>query len=233
VFSEIKSIKYVGKRRVLNLEVVKNHTFITGNGIVVHNCDWMSSASQKCILDLQETVQSMTRFIFCCNYEHKILPELKSRCQVIHLGNPPATDIFKHCSKVLLNEGIKVHDKKAVVSLIKEMYPDIRGILNTLQMNVVDGEIKDIRTYNTNDVYADILKSIKDKDPNNVRQLLRSNMVHYPELFSYLYENVSEFTDVGNAIIMIGEHLYRDNFVSIKEINFLAMVLRMIRDKVV
>ncbi len=195
--------------------------------------DHLSFQAQAMLRDLMEQVQEMTRFIFACNYEHKVIPELKSRCQVIHLNSPPASDIFKHCLKVLENEKVKIKDKKSIVELIKEQYPDIRGIINTLQMNTVNGEIKSIKSFNANDVYESILNSIKEKNPNKIREILRSNMVDYPSLFNYLYENVSQFNDIGNAVILIGEHLYRDGFISIKEINFLSFVMKMIKDKVI
>jgi len=51
--SEIKSIRFVGKGRVRNLTVNKNHTFLTANGIVTHNCDL---ASNK-ILCLQSVLE--------------------------------------------------------------------------------------------------------------------------------------------------------------------------------
>lgn len=37
--SKVISIKKIGKGKVRNLTVTKNHTFITDNGIVTHNCD--------------------------------------------------------------------------------------------------------------------------------------------------------------------------------------------------
>lgn len=40
---KIKSIKKVGVGKVRNLTVFKNHTFLTSNGIVTHNCDLASN----------------------------------------------------------------------------------------------------------------------------------------------------------------------------------------------
>ena len=37
--SKVKSIKKIAKGKVRNLTVSKNHTFVTENGIVTHNCD--------------------------------------------------------------------------------------------------------------------------------------------------------------------------------------------------
>jgi len=195
--------------------------------------DHLSIPAQAMLRDLMEQVHEMTRFIFACNYEHKVIPELKSRCQLIYLNSPPATDIFNFCLKVLKNENVKITDKKSLVELIKLKYPDIRGIINTLQLNAIDGKISDIKVYNVNDVYQSILESILKKDANQIREILRSNMVDYSSLYNYLYENVGKFNKIGDAIILIGEYLYRDGFVSIKEINFMSFVMRLIKENIV
>jgi len=56
---QIKSIKKIGKGKVRNLTVNKNHTFLTANGIVTHNCDL---ASNK-ILCLQSILEGKGVFL--------------------------------------------------------------------------------------------------------------------------------------------------------------------------
>ena len=51
---KVKSVTPVGKKRVINLTVSKNHTFITKNGTVTHNCD---AAHTNKILVLQSTLE--------------------------------------------------------------------------------------------------------------------------------------------------------------------------------
>lgn len=36
---KIKSIKYIGKQDVYNMEVEKHHNFSIQDGLIVHNCD--------------------------------------------------------------------------------------------------------------------------------------------------------------------------------------------------
>jgi hypothetical protein len=56
---KIKSIKKIGKGKVRNLTVTKNHTFLTSNGIVTHNCDL---ASNK-IMSIQSTLEGKGVFL--------------------------------------------------------------------------------------------------------------------------------------------------------------------------
>jgi len=229
----ISSIKYIGKSRVINLNVKKNHNFITKNGIPTHNSDYLSLNAQAMLRDLMEQVQDITRFIFCCNYGHKMIPELLSRCQVVELNNPPLKEIGKFILNIIKKEKIKVANNDEIISLIKTYYPDIRRIVNTLQYNIVNGAINHIKMDNVNSVHDEILKAMKNGDINEIRKILRSNSIIYTELYQYLFESVGDFNDPGNAIILIGEHLYRDAICAIKEINFVTMVVKMMRDKIV
>jgi hypothetical protein len=86
---------------------------------------------------------------------------------------------------------------------------------------------------NINSIHDEILKAMKNGDINEIRKILRSNSIIYTELYQYLFESVGDFNDPGNAIILIGEHLYRDAICAIKEINFVTMVVKMMRDKIV
>lgn len=224
----------------------KIKSFATGMGtsplkiVYLNEADFLSTAALAALRDLIEQVYGMTRFIFLVNndtfpacYDQDVLRAIKSRLQPIRLDNPPAPEIFKHVMKMLTKEGVKVHDKKVVVDVVKALYPDIRGIINTLQLNTTNKELKTVTVIGNNDTYAEVLAAMKAKDPNKIREVLRSNAVRYPDLYNFLYENIGDFKDIGNAIILIGEALYRDATISIKEIGFLRMVMLMIRDKVV
>lgn len=225
MFLKIKGIKYIGKSRVINLNVKKNHTFITSNGIITHNCDYLSPNAQAMLRDLMESVQNITRFILQCNYGNKIIPELQSRCQVIELNGPPMKDIGVHVLKILKSEGVTIKNKSAISDTIKKLYPDIRKIINTLQMNTIDGILDTVKIEECNEVYSNIFKAIKKGDLDEIRKILRSNAVNYTELYSYLFDQAGDFKSPGDAILSIGEYLYRDGIISIKEINFMAFVV--------
>lgn len=229
MFCKIKKIKPVGRGRVINLNVKKNHTFITKNGIVTHNCDYVSVPGQAMLRDLMEQVQKITRFIFMCNYGHKVIPELQSRCQVIEMGNPPIKEIAKFVMYVIKQEKIKIEDVSIIADLIKRTYPDIRKAVNTLQLNVVDNKISNITYQNTNGVYSLILQKTKEGDLDGVRKVLRSNTINYTELYEYFFEHVDTFKSPGDAIIEIAEAMYRDGIIAIKEINFISLILKLIK----
>lgn len=201
--------------------------------VVLNECDSLTAGpqgAQKMLRQLMEDVQKITRFILLANYKKFIIPELMSRCQTVEMGNPPAKEIFKFVSDILSSENVKVSDKSIVVDIIKKMYPDIRQIVNTLQLNTVDGKLTSFDRSPT-DQYKEILKSMKDGDLEEIRRTLRSSPISYNELYQYLFDNVGEFSSPGDMIVQIGEYLYKHNIVSIKEINFMAMVVYCIKKK--
>lgn len=208
--------------------------------VYLNECDWLSPAAQAMLRDLIESVQSVTRFILCCNYIHKVIPELQSRCQLYELSNPPAKEVALRCFNILNKEGVK-YDKKVVIDLIKTIWqkrPDIRSTLVTLRQNIHDGVLSDtIRISSSEAVYEEVLKAMKSSDPDKVRTVLKSNQLDYAGLYTYLYDaimtNDEVFKKDAQAIIDIGEHCYRDNIVAIKEVNFMHMYFKMLSEGVV
>ena len=194
--------------------------------VILNESDFLSLPAQAMLRDLMEQVQGITRFVFQCNYGHKMIKELLSRCQVVELNNPPAKEIYEHCVSILNKERITIKNKSAIVNVIKRLYPDIRRTINTLQMSV-DGGVLDVVKYDSStDVYGAILGFMLSKDVDGIRKALRSNIINYPELYQYLFDEVGQFKSAGDMIILIGEHLYRDSIIAIKEINFMTMVIR-------
>jgi replication factor C small subunit len=203
--------------------------------IVLNEADSLTSGpqgAQKMLRQLMEDVQKITRFILLCNYEHNIIDEIKSRCHTIKIDNPPAKEIGKLCLFILRNEKVKFNVKD-VVAIVEKCYPDIRKTINVLQLNTVNKKLVGSRLSVSEDVWKKIHSLMLKQDVENARKELKSNYIDYPDLYKYLYENAGEFKEPGGAIILIGEHLNRNTFYPIKEINFMHMFVQMIFQKVV
>lgn len=196
--------------------------------VVMNEGDNLTTDAQRMLRQLMEDVHKITRFIFLANYEHLFIPEIKSRCQMIELSDPPGKDILALCENVLISEKVK-YDKKTIVSIIKKCYPDIRKTLWRLQENTIEGTLQSDKVSESEDVFSSVLSLMKNKDLDGLRKLLRSNVVDYIGLYEFLFENAGEFASPGDAILEIGEHLYRHDRVAIKEINLVHMVVSMMK----
>jgi hypothetical protein len=82
-------------------------------------------------------------------------------------------------------------------------------------------------------VFEKIMESILKQDIEEVREHLKNNFIQYEELYSFLYERAGDFKQPGAAILLIGKYLYQNFTMAIKEINFMAMLMEMILNKVI
>ena len=203
--------------------------------VVLNEADSLTSGpqgAQKMLRQLMEDVQKITRFVLLCNYEHNIIDEIKSRCQTVKIDNPPAKEIGKLCLKILKREKVK-YKAEDVIAIVQKCYPDIRKTIQVLQLNTINKVLVGSRLSVSEDVWKKIFDFMLKQDVENVRKELKSNYIDFPDLYKFLYENAGEFKEPGGAILLIGEHLHRNTFYPIKEINFMHMFVQMIFQKVV
>ncbi len=202
--------------------------------VILNECDSLTSGpqgSQKLLRQLMEDTYKICRFVLICNYEGFIIPEIKSRCQVIKFEKPPMKDIGKLCLSILRKENVQF-DSKDMIDIIQKCYPDVRKTINVLQENTIDGKLTGSKLDSSEDVFKAILGYMIEQDIEKVREELRSNYIPYPELYAYLYDNAGEFKQPGGAILNIGQFLYQDTTVANKEINFMTMVVKMIYEQI-
>ena len=68
-------------------EKVKNFATALGNTkikiVYLNECDRLTSAAQETLRQLIEDTHKITRYLLVGNYLNRIIPELKSRCEVI------------------------------------------------------------------------------------------------------------------------------------------------------
>lgn len=144
--ASIKSITPLGKAKVRNLTVDKNHTFITENGIPTHNCDQLTHAAQGTLRATMEEFADNTRFVLTCNFKNKLMDAIHSRCTFVDFTASPEEkkkmimQAWKRCVEILAIENVEA-DKKVVAHLVDKYFPDMRRVLNTLQQAAATGKV--------------------------------------------------------------------------------------------
>ena len=197
--------------------------------VVFNEADALSSGqsgAQKILRQLIEDTHNMCRYFFLANYDQYIIPEIKSRCEVIPIDRPPEVEIAKFALKILKAEKVEYHPAD-VMKIVRKCYPDIRKVIWSLQENSINGKLIDTNTYSNEDVFKDVLKYMLAKDIELVRKTLKNNYINYNQLYDYLYENAGEFGAPGPAVIKITDALRWDPTVANKEINFMGMFFEM------
>ena len=210
--------------------------------IILDEADFLTIQAQASLRNIIETYSRTTRFILTCNYLERIIDPLQSRCQVLKITPPSKKEVAQHISTILEQENInyKLEDLALVVN---KHYPDIRKILNTCQVNNVEGTLKIDKTVLTSNSYKDgVLKELKSPSKSsfkNIRQILAdSNLDDFEEIYRFLYDNLDEYgnNDLSKAMIVIEieSYMYHANFRIDKEINVMALlasILKIINNK--
>jgi len=205
--------------------------------VILDEADFLTIQAQASLRNIIETYSRTTRFILTCNYLERIIDPLQSRCQVLKITPPSKKDVAQYISTVLDKENIE-YELQDLVLIINKHYPDIRKILNTCQVNSVDGKLKIDTSILTSSNYTDaILKELKTPSKNsfkNIRQILAdSNLDDFEEIYRFLYDNLDEYgkNDLAKTsiIIEIENYMYHANFRIDKEINVMALICSILK----
>jgi len=201
--------------------------------VILDEADFLTIQAQASLRNIIETFSRTTRFILTCNYVERIIDPLQSRCQVLKIVPPSKTDVAKHVASILEKENAK-YDINDLKSVVNQFYPDLRKILNTLQLSNQDGKITmDKSLLVSNNYMIQVVKELQAKSPNwkTIRQIIAdANVNDFEELYKYLYDNASEYAsgNEGMVAIYINEYTYQSNFRIDKEINCMALISRLI-----
>jgi DNA polymerase III delta prime subunit len=205
--------------------------------IILDEADFLTIQAQASLRNIIETYSRTTRFILTCNYLERIIDPLQSRCQVLKITPPSKKEVAQHVANVLDQEDIN-YENFNIAFIVNKHYPDIRKILNTCQVNTIDGELVIDTSILTSSNYKDaILKELKAPSKNsfkNIRQTLAdSNLDDFEEIYRFLYDNLDEYgkDDVNKALIIIEieNYMYHANFRIDKEISVCALIASILK----
>jgi DNA polymerase III delta prime subunit len=201
--------------------------------VIIDEADYMNAESvQPALRSFIEEFSNNCRFIFTCNFKHRIIEPLRSRCANIEFKvdagekQAIAAQFFKRVSQILKNENVEF-DPKVVSELIIKHFPDYRRILNELQRYSVSGKIDTGIFVNlSEESYKELYKGLKDRDFTEVRKWVAKNSdADTPVLFKELYDNSASFLDqstIPNLILILADYQYKAAFVADHELNIMA-----------
>lgn len=201
--------------------------------VIVDEADYMNAESiQPALRNFIETFSGNCSFIFTCNYKHRIIEPLHSRCAVIEFKidqkekQEIAASFFKRATAILKQENVEF-DPKVVAELITKHFPDYRRILNELQRYSVSGKIDSGILINASaESYKDLVKNMKEKNFKEVRSWVAKNSeLGTAPLFKELYDSamtVVEPQSIPTLILTLADYQYKAAFVADQEINIMA-----------
>ena len=199
--------------------------------IIVDEADQISLQGQKALRNIIVESLNSTRFILTANYQDQIIPAIQSRCTPIKLEFTPK-DVMKHCIKILSSENIKFSKQNIVDfynKIICKKFPDIRSIMEQLQLMSLSGELV-LLECNTGVVDNEVVNFILTHNSvTEIRQYLLQNETlfssDYVELGKQLFNIYQNDLD---AMLIISDALWKMSYILDKEIQFTSMLIRLL-----
>ena len=201
--------------------------------IILDECDYLTPNAQAALRNLMETFSRHCRFILTCNYVERIIDPIQSRCQSYKVVPPSKKEVAQQIVDILDKED-NLYKLDDVALIVNAGYPDIRRVINSAQRQVVDGKVKiDVSSVIQNDYKIQLLGMLSNGSKlNDVRQLIADNSISdYSEIYRLLYDEVETYGKgkVAECILNIAEAQFQDVNVVDKEINFMSLIITLIR----
>lgn len=205
--------------------------------VLLDEADFLSPNAQATLRGTIEEYHTNARFIFTANYEHKIIPALKSRCQTFEINKLDQTDFTARAAEILLQEGVEF-ELDVLDTFVKASYPDLRKCINMLQQNSTDGKLHPPHQGDAGsaDWKLEMVELFKQGKIQQARKLLCGTVrpEEMEDIYRFCYENLELFGDneekQDKAVLIIKQGLVDHAVVADPEINLAAVLIRLSRN---
>jgi len=205
--------------------------------VILDEADFLTIQAQASLRNVIETFSRSTRFIMTCNFIERIIDPLQSRCQVLKIVPPSKQEVAKHLNKIIIDEIGKGFNVDFLVNIVNTHYPDIRKMLNTIQLSIKDNElVLDESIMVSSNYIKKVIEELKQKKTNfrKLRQIIAdSGVKDFEELYRALFDKANEYAigREGSIAIILNEHQYHSNFRIDKEVNIASALAKIIEIK--
>jgi DNA polymerase III delta prime subunit len=203
--------------------------------VILDEADYLNANStQPALRNFMEEFSRNCGFILTCNFKHRIIEPLHSRCSVVDFkiskDDLPrlAVQFFKRTVGILSKEGVE-YDKAVVAELINKHVPDWRRVLNELQRYSVNGKIDSGIFVNLADEnLKTLIGYIKAKNFSEMRKWVGENSdTDSAQLFRKFYDQAYNYVkpaSIPELVVLIAKYQYQAAFVADPEINTAAFL---------
>jgi len=204
--------------------------------VLLDEADYTSPEFQAALRNDMEAYHMSVRFILTCNYQHKIIPALKSRCHELHIAKTDMTEFTARAATILVTENIEF-DLDTLDTYVRATYPDLRKCLNQLQVNSNSGKLLGASiSMSGNDELllqaTDSFKSGKILEGRHIlMQYISLNPTRIEDTYRWMYDNLDLWGNTqekkDSAIVVIRNGLANLPLVGIPEISLAATLVEL------
>jgi replication factor C subunit 2/4 len=193
--------------------------------VFLDEMDLLTFDAQAALRNIFETYSDHVRFLCTGNYSNKIIPAIKSRCQCIEFDHLDRKSVVKLLVGIMEKEQV-TYDEDDFLILIDDYYPDIRSMINSLQLNSLSGHFEYRRSESVKDM-ALLMDRIKMGNLTDIRKM----RIEYAEAYKYLFDRIDDLTNDYDLRIktslIVADHFRDEAFCADREINFSAACIRL------
>lgn len=205
--------------------------------IILDELDGFLPDSQRALRNIMEEYADNVRFIMTANYKNRIISPLKSRTIAFEIM-PPLKEVMARAVYVITNENVTVSDeqKPLLKQLIETNYPDVRKIIGLVQKYTKEGVLTITKDVSVGIFARDVLKQIREKvNTSSVREFVIQNETDFSSdyltllkgLFEEVYTSDVEESKKAQALVLIGDAMYKHQFVMDFEINAFCCIIQL------
>jgi len=204
--------------------------------VLLDEADYLTPAGQAALRSDMEAYHMTARFILTCNYQHRIIPALKSRCHEFHISKTDKDEFTARAATVLVKENIEF-DLDILDTYVGASYPDLRKCLNQLQVNSSSGKLLPMVEIGNSEDELLLMATQLFKQGKIIegRQQLLQHLSLYPgrieDIYKWMYNNLELWGDSSDrrdaSIITIRNGLANLSLVGIPEINLAATLIEL------
>lgn len=187
------------------------------------------SSAQDALRNVIEENQDDSRFILTCNNIQKIIEPIKSRCIPLNISFTQ-DDIFKRVIEILKSEKIKVCKENLIAfreNVIKKLFPDIRRIINELELWTVSSELIPMNSNYSNDLNKLVEYIITTTDYKTIRKTVMDNEEQFNSDYIALSQALFNKVEKPDHHLIIADYIYKMHIVTDQEIEFYAMIIEL------
>jgi DNA polymerase III delta prime subunit len=198
--------------------------------------DRLSPQAMDSLKGAIEKTSKNCKFIFTSNHKGKIIEPIISRLQEIDFifkkddAAIMKKKMWKVACQICQKEEVEF-DKRAVAEIVKQLFPDMRKILNHLQMLSLRGEITvaAVEAAIATDVET-FFKMLRDQDWTGIRQYIVDLPIAHNDFYSVIFSHIERYvlaSSVPDMIIAVAKYQYEAAYAVDKQIPLAALAIEM------
>jgi len=199
--------------------------------VILDEADGLSQAAQQALRGVMEEFLDDVKFIITGNFKHKLIDAIQSRCQDFEFAVDIRT-VLSRIVSIMDMEGITLasEDKKSLVTMVRNYFPDIRKTINEIQKSCITGKFVPVLDKEET-ISTKIVEMLNTKtNVWDIRKFTLANETAFNNDYHFLMRNLFDlFVNEQNTarVLYTVDAMYKHAIVADAEVNFTGLLINL------